>query len=58
MYLYVKYIFKKCIKSQIYTLFQWRSQDFGSGGNTLGGQPRGGFFENFKKFLKKIAKNA
>ena len=39
---------------------QWRSQDFGSGGDTLGGQPRGGsggggapgrrrIFENFQK---------
>ena len=47
---------------------QWRSQDFGSGENTLGGQPGGGswgrslpdageFSKTLKKFLKEIAKN-
>ena len=50
--------------------YQWRSQDFGSGGNPLGGQPRGGsegrrpspgrrrIFENFQNFFMKSAKNA
>ena len=50
------------------SLMQWRRQDFGSGGNILGGRPRRGsgggaeprgrqkISKISKKFLKKIAK--